>query len=346
MRFALTIALLLVAAPAAAQEPPAMPPPPAESSAPASTQPQTEEQVEAEVLFDRGREHFTGSHFAVAAAHFRAALDLDPDHERARAYLVECLVVEGDLEGAQRVAAGPTPAVPGEVTSPLPGGMSEQEAALRRAEAAAKQAEAQARHAEQASARQAEEDAHRAAEEAERAEIARRRAKTQAAASSPQAKKARRQRLNPRAQDHFSVALALGGSTITVGGVFEVRPHWLASVNFGFGGFLVPLDGAFGRDVVGAAAFSAEGQFTPIPFRLTPVFGGGVIVLGGPGARSIDGTLWSPIDSGNGRVVPYGLLGARYDLRKSLWVSLSVRLAASRNGWPMPLPGGRIGLRF
>lgn len=126
---------------------------------------------QAEDLFQLGYAHFEESRFAEARAAFESALRLDPAHRQARAYLVECLVLEGDTEAATAVAAnrprpseeppgeprieGPTPdmsapptdasappaddsAPPTDATAPY----SEEEAARMRADAAARQAEA------------------------------------------------------------------------------------------------------------------------------------------------------------------------------------------------------------
>lgn len=70
------------------------------------------------------------------------------------------------------------------------------------------------------------------------------------------------------------------------------------------------------------------------------------MVVAGPAAPAIDAVLWSPLEGDRVRVVPYGLIGARYDASKRLWFSLSARIAPSSRFLAIPLPGGRIGLRF
>lgn len=329
------------------------------------------ERAEADALYERGKEHFIEGKVPIAAAHFRAALDIDPTHEQARARLVECLVLLDEVDEARQVAAGgqpapapeeppaavlppedPSPEDPSsedpaadEVSPPRPApsdAMTEEEAAARRAEAARIQADAQARNRAREEALRAEEDARRAEDEARRAEEARRRDAERAARDTPAAREERRARRNPRSQSRLAAAVALGGSTMTLGGVVELRPHWFGSFDLGIGGFIVPTRGR----VIPAVALSVEGQITPVPWRLTPVFGGGVTVLAGSGAAYADAVLWSPTTSGRARVVPFGTLGARYDFRKRFWFSVTARVAPGVNGWPVPLPGARFGLRF
>jgi hypothetical protein len=348
------------------------------------------DRAEADAIYERGREQFEAGQVAIAAAHFRAALELDPSHQRSRAYLVECLVVDGDLTEARRVAEGGVPAAPvapsdeaatqsaspgpvppsapaappvdaplapipeeGEATRPAPasavvgaaaesaGAMTEAEAAARRAEAARIQAAAQARNAERAQqideARRAEAAARRVQEE----ERAAAQAQAQAAARAPAARAERRARRNPRATSRIAAGGAIGGAAITGGAFVELRPTWLGAFDIGIGGFFVPGDG-----VRGAVAFSLEAQLSPVPWRLTPLFGAGLMVLGGPAVDATDGVLASLPSVGQSRVIPYGLLGVRYDVKKRLWFSVSARLAPSPTTVVMPIPGMRIGLRF
>jgi len=330
-----------------------------------------EVRAEADALYERGLERFAEGKVPIAAAHFRAALDIDPGHGPARSRLVECLVLLDEVDEARRIAQGGQPAPgapaaesPGIVSEaePVGGGelrpleplesdapMTDEEAAARREEAARIQAAAQARNRarEEAlraveEARRAEEEALRAEEDARRVDEERRRAAERAARNTPAAKAERRARRNPRSLGKLGAAFALGGSTMTVGGVVQLKPHWLGSLDVGLGGFFA-LDG--GRPVP-AVALSVEGQLTPVPWRLTPVIGGGVTILAGSGAPYADAVLWSPTTAGRARVVPFGTVGARYDFRKRVWFSVTARVAPGASGVPVPLPGARIGLRF
>ena len=358
MRCLLILSVLFLAAPAAAQE------------STASVAVSDADRADTEVLVDRGKRLFAEGQTAMAEVQFRAALSLEPSHVAARQYLVECLMLLGRVDEAAEIArAGQTeaevppalreaPQAPAGVDpapSDLPGvepadvspsavtPMTDEEAAARRAEAAAMQAAAQARHREEAAREEAEAAARRAEDESLAAEFNARRRGKRAAPKLSEARVERARRLNPRSLSKLAAAFALGGSTATLGGVFELRPHWLGSVNVGLGGFLVPRGE---RGVSGAAAISLEGQLSPIPWRLTPLLGGGVMVVAGPAAPAIDAVLWSPLEGDHVRVVPYGLIGARYDASKRLWFSLSARIAPSSRFFAIPLPGGRIGLRF
>ena len=366
MRCLLTFAVLFLAAPAAAQE---SGPPGAVSD---------DDRADAEVLFDRGKRLFAEGQTDVAEAQFRAALRLDPAHVAARQYLVECLVLLGRVDEAADIAragqaraeippalqaapqapAGVDPApsdlpaaVPAYAPPTTPTQMTDEETAVRRTEAAGMQAEAQAWPTEEAARQEAEGVGLRAEDETLDAGVNARRRGEKAACrrgekadpQTPEARVERTRRRNPRSRGKLAAAFALGGSTATLGGVFELRPHWLGSLNVGLGGFLVS---AAGRGVLGAAAISFEGQLSPIPWRLTPLLGAGVMIVAGPAASAIDAVLWSPLESDRVRVVPYGLIGARYDANKRLWFSLSARVAPSSRYFAVPLPGGRIGLRF
>ena len=207
-----------------------------------------------------------------------------------------------------------------------------------RADAAAKQAEAQARHAREAAERE-QADAQRAAARAERDA-----AEAAARADSLRLKKeARRLARNPRRASHLAAGLGIGGAAATVGVFAELRPTWLGSGVFGFGGFLVQQDG----DLLAALALSGEVQLSPVPWRLTPLVGAGLLGFVGSGAHVLDNALWSlPTSREALRVVPYALVGLRYDFKKRVWFSLSARLAPSPVLGVMPMPGLRLGLRF
>lgn len=300
-------------------------------------------QDQAEGLFQTGYAHFEAQRFDEARAAFESALRLDPGHKNARSYLVELLVLQGDLEGARAVAqerpqpAAEPPQGPPIADPPESGGdvLSEEEAARLRAEAAAKQAEAQQRHA-LAQKEEAAAEARRAFEERERAQA-------EAHATLLKEKKERALRRNPRRGRPFAAGLAVGGAAGTFGIFSELRPGWLGSGLLGLGGFLVARDG----EVQAAAALSAELQLSPVPWRLTPLVGGGIVSFLGSGASAVDSVLWSFTTSRDSlRMVPYALLGVRYDFKKALWFSVSARFAPSAQWIVMPMPGARIGIRF
>lgn len=289
---------------------------------------------EAESLYQRGSAEFAEGRTSAAAAHFRAALAIDPSHARARAYLAECLVIEGEVEAARKVASGGSqdaeapppmppdppgaaPAQPLETSSSIAGVVSGDSIVIpetvEEARAESPVMEREAPDVRTEAARHPDPDAER---------------------------KARR---NPRSQGKISAGLALGGAAVTVGVFAELRPSWFGAFEVGVGGFLVPDEG---RGVDGAVALSIEAQLSPIPWRLTPVLGVGVVILAGPAAAATENTLWSLPSNARARAVPYIVLGARYDLHKRLWFSLSARLAPSPTTRVMPMPGARVGLRF
>ena len=329
--------------------------------------------AEATDLYERGLAAFRDGQISVAAAHFRGALAADPDHHRARSYLIECLVLQGNDDEARAVAEGrddarvPPPVDPLPPDEPMDDGwaeaadqpmteeeaaerreeaarmqegawgqdepMSEDEAAARREEAARMQAEARARHANEAEARRINQEEARA-QAAARAELE--------AEQKAVRKRERAARFNPRSLSHVAGGVAFGGSAGAIGGFGELRLHWTGAMQVGIGGFLVRR----GDDVDPAVTLSVEGQLNPIPFRLTPVIGAGVVTVLGDGAPALDGIL-AGASRGNARLIPYALFGARYDFRKHLWFALSVRLAPSPSPrFVMPMPGARIGLRF
>jgi len=309
---------------------------------------------EAEDFYQRGRDQFSEGRSAAAAAHFRAAIIIDPGHTRARAYLVECLVLEGDVEAAKAVAAGglprstePSPTSPTKDGGVPPGTddavptkeatgsggpvLAPEASADTRPEAAENKTEA-APTIVQATGNESDE---RSREEGPQKEAAVGRSSRDLGAQ-----KARR---NPRAQHNGSVGLAVGGAAVTIGAFAELHPSWFGAFGVGVGGFLAPAEG---RGVHGAVALSTEAHITPVPWRLTPLLGVGMVFFVGPGASSTEMTLWSLPHSRNTRAVPYVVLGARYDLRKRLWLSLSARIAPSPTSRLMPMPGLRVGLRF
>ena len=285
------------------------------SAAPAWAQ-STPTRAEAEELFLLGYGHFKELRLPEARAAFEGALRLDPDHQQARSYLIECLVLDGDLEAARAVAVAPSEAGPEPVTEPEPQPIPEPGPLV-------VPLSEPVEPPRQAAVVQIDEHAVRAAARA--------------------AREAKKERRNPRRGEHFGIGLGLGGPAATVGLFAEVRPGWLGSGVFGIGSFLVARDDR----IQAAAAVSAELQLSPVPWRLTPLLGVGVVGFAGPGASAIDAALASPgTGRSNVRVVPYGLLGARYDFRKTLWLSVCVRLAPSPSLVVMPIPGARLGLRF
>lgn len=303
--------------------------------------------AEAADLYERGLAAFRDGQISVASAHFRGALAADPDHHRARSYLIECLLLQGNDDEARAVAEGRDDArVPPPVDrlppdEPVDDGrveaadepMTEAEAAERREEAARMQGEARARHATEAEARRFNQEQARS-QAAARAELE--------AEQKAIRKRERAARFNPRSLSHVAGGVAFGGSAGAIGGFGEFRLHWTGALQVGIGGFLVRR----GDDVDPAVTLSVEGQLNPIPFRLTPVIGAGVVTVLGDGASALDGIL-AGASRGDARLIPYALFGARYDFRKHLWFALSVRLAPSPSPrFVMPMPGARIGLRF
>jgi|GEM_PF-7063082 len=301
---------------------------------------------EAQTFYERGREHFAAGRVAAAASHFVAALELDPGHRQARAYLVECLVIEDRVDEARAVAQG---GPPGEGSAPRP---DSQQPPISSGpppdlpvltdddtvEPVPPPAEIERPVAAPPAETTPPAPPPPIVEVPAPSEAPARRS----AATERQARRDRTARRNPRALSKLSAGVAVGGAAVTVGGFVELRPTWVGGFGLGLGGFLFPADDR----VVGAVAFSMEGQFTPVPFRLTPILGGGLMVLGGSGVYVTEPVLGSLPSVGNSRVVPYGVFGARYDLRKALWFSVTVRVAPSPRTGAIPLPGARLGLRF
>lgn len=147
----------------------------------------------------------------------------------------------------------------------------------------------------------------------------------------------RKRRLNPRAFDKATVGLGIAGPVVSVGVYAALEPSWFFS-----------LKGGAGIGIGTAGAVFAEAQLLPVPFRLTPLVGVGATALLGPGAWRIDSRMAGAAPARNVRLVPYGLLGLRYDALKPLSVEGFVGVApAARVGYGLIGYGGvRIGWRF
>jgi len=154
---------------------------------------------------------------------------------------------------------------------------------------------------------------------------------------------------NPRADSKSSLALGIVGPTLGLGVAVQGRPHWSVALGGGVGGLAV-LRGGEGS---GIFAFYAEAQVLPIPWRLTPVFGVGVSALIGSLVTEVDLQGVSTAGQGLGRVLPYILMGARYDAPIGLWVSggiglvpLVVVIDGEAVPSVLPFPGFRLGVNL
>jgi hypothetical protein len=103
----------------------------------------------------------------------------------------------------------------------------------------------------------------------------------------------------------------------------------------------------------GIFALYAEVQVLPIPWRLTPIFGVGMSVLVGSLVTEVDLQGVSAAGQGLGRVIPYILMGARYDAPIGLWVSGGIGLVplvivVGGEAVPsvLPFPGFRLGVNL
>jgi len=154
---------------------------------------------------------------------------------------------------------------------------------------------------------------------------------------------------NPRSDDKGSLALGIVGPTLGLGVAVQARPHWAVSIGGGAGG-LVVLQGG---EESGVFAVYGEAQVLPVPWRLTPVFGVGVSVLVGSFVSQIDARGVNGAGQGLGRVLPYLVMGVRYDAPFGLWASGGIGIVPSiviSDGEAVPaavpIPGFRLGVNL
>ncbi len=154
---------------------------------------------------------------------------------------------------------------------------------------------------------------------------------------------------NPRADSKGSIALGIVGPTLGLGVAVQGRPHWAVAVGGGAGGLGVLRAG----EGSGIFALYAEAQVLPIPWRLTPVLGVGISVLMGALVTEVDLQGVSAAGQGLARVLPYVLLGVRYDAPIGLWVSGGIGLVplvvvVDGEAVPsaLPFPGFRLGMNL
>ncbi len=162
---------------------------------------------------------------------------------------------------------------------------------------------------------------------------------------SPADEEARRLHLNPRRRGMGGAGLGLLGPTVGLGIWAEFRPVWLLSITGGVGGLGIRRESGSRSGI--AAAF-AEFNLMPVPFRLTPILGVGVSVLGGPATWQVDSYARALGSRGNARGLVYLVLGLRYDTARGLFLSAGVGLVPTGRapGAFTPWPGVRFGLRF
>ena len=154
---------------------------------------------------------------------------------------------------------------------------------------------------------------------------------------------------NPRGDGKGSIALGILGPTLGLGVAVQARPHWAVSVGGGMGGFVVIQGG----EESGLLAVYGEAQVLPIPWRVTPVFGVGLSVLVGSFVPQVAARGVAGAGQGLGRVLPYIVMGVRYDAPFGLWVSGGIGIVPSivvsdGEGVPsaLPIPGFRLGVNL
>jgi len=154
---------------------------------------------------------------------------------------------------------------------------------------------------------------------------------------------------NPRADSKSSLALGIVGPTLGLGVALQGRPHWAVALGGGLGGLGILRAG----EGSGIFALYAEAQVLPVPWRLTPVFGVGLSVLVGSLVTEVDLQGVSALGRGPGRVLPYIVLGVRYDAPIGLWASggvglLPLLVVIDGEAIPsvLPFPGFRLGVNL
>ena len=155
----------------------------------------------------------------------------------------------------------------------------------------------------------------------------------------------RRRSRNPRAFRKMSAGLGIVGPTVGLGGWVEARPHWLVAIHGGVGGLAV-VRSSGSND--GLLSLHIQADFTPIPWRISPVIGAGLAGLFGSMAWNLDGLVESLVLRPNARLVPYLNVGGRLDLPQRFQVEVAVALAPTGNirAPILPIPGVRLGLLF
>lgn len=150
---------------------------------------------------------------------------------------------------------------------------------------------------------------------------------------------------NPRALRRVSAGVVAFGPTPGLGLVAEYLPHWIAGFGFGVGGGVrLVSDGS----LLGAGTLFTEIALLPVPFVVTPVLGAGFAVTLGPLADYLPGFAGSPPKRDEFlRLMPYGRLGLRVDLRRNIYLAGEIVLAPDnrfdQGGKTHPLPSLRLG---
>ncbi len=279
-------------------------------------------------LHEEARGFFRQGDFGSAALRFEELLRREPDRPGARNYLVECYASLGreDEAAATRDGAVP-PGVPTPVS--LDGDAAEGPASSRPPSSTENSAD---------DGEAAEEDSDAVPSE------------NPSESESAEKKKKCCDRSNPRRLHLGGAGLGFFGPTVGVGAWIEIRPVWALAI-LGGGG----LGGVVRSDPEGGsgAARSLGGGFIevhllPLPLRVTPVLGVGITALGGPLAWAVDLMARPLAIAERFRLVPYLVLGLRYDSKRRFFGSLGVGLlpTGSLPGAFTPYPGLRLGLRF
>lgn len=154
----------------------------------------------------------------------------------------------------------------------------------------------------------------------------------------------RENRKNPRRLGFASLGIQLGGPALGLGVHLEFKPSWFFAASGGVGA--VGVISSSGRGSIGAAWL--EVSLRPVPLRVTPTIGVGVVLLGGSDVWRLDAYSRSLLGQGQYRASAYVLLGLRYDSRKGLFLSGGVGLVPTGQTplLLLPYPSFRAGLRF
>jgi len=171
-----------------------------------------------------------------------------------------------------------------------------------------------------------------------------------AVATAKASAQARRRAANPRAYRRGSAALSLGGPTLGLGLAVQFRPHWLLAIGGGIGGFAAVLES--GESAL--LGLFAEAQLQPVPRRLTPIVGIGLSFLAGNLVTQVDAQGFRAVGQELARVLPYILVGIRYDAPIGLLLSGGMGLvpavivdpSGTSRALLLPFPGFRIGMNF
>ncbi len=166
------------------------------------------------------------------------------------------------------------------------------------------------------------------------------------APETPESKKARGDKRNPRRTSRGGAGLTLLGPGVGLGLYAEFRPHWAVALDGGLGFVLIKSDSGTRS---GMAGVWAEASLMPVPFRLTPTIGVGITTLAGGAAWRLDSFAQALAGRNRLRLVGYWHLGLRYDSARGFHVAAGVGFVPTGRepGKAFaPWPGFKFGMRF